>query len=120
MSEIYLSLLGLVVIGGALAWLGKIAFDGLFGRESPWNWSWLSRSFQTSTENPKLNRLIFALDIVGLTIAAGIFGWHFGVRPLPELLLWSVALPLALVCSVGRAKALLRRFRQTPKSAADL
>lgn len=111
MSDIYITLAIFMVVGGVLAVFAQFAFNGLFGRTSPWRWSWLSRPRPTRTHNPKLTRLITALEIAGLVIAAIIFVWHFGVSALPDTLVWSFALPMALLCAVGRAKAIFGTIR---------
>lgn len=107
MSEIYPSIVVWALIGGALALFAYIAFDGLLGRTSPWR----SQS-PKKPENLKLNRLIARLDFLGLAITTGIFAWHFGVSALPDLLVWSIALPVAIVCIIGRAKAAFRSARK--------
>lgn len=86
MNDVYLILVVLVVVGGVSALFAHFAFDGLLGKSSPWRWSWLDRPRPARTYNPKLNKLITALEIAGLAISASIFGWHFAVSALSDTL----------------------------------
>lgn len=110
MSETYVALAVLSVIGGGLAWLAHRAFRGLFGNDSPWKSS--TPPSPAVKDMRKFNGVVTVLDVAGLTVSGALLAWHFAVSALPDPLLWYFALPLALVCAVGRAKAVVRHVRR--------
>lgn len=113
MAEIYVAIAVLSLVGAALGWLGMLAFRALFGSDSPWRWGWITRQNPDATDDARLNKLISMLDLVGLTLAAAMLGWHFIIFALPEALLQLFVLPLAAICIIGHAKAIIRHFRPT-------
>lgn len=107
MSETYVAI---AVLSVGSAWLAMLAFRASSGNDSPWKSA--TRPSPAAKDMQKFNGVVTALDVAGLTIASALFAWHFAVSALPDPLLWYFALPLALVCAIGRAKAAIRHFRR--------